>query len=119
MSTSPIFRTPTETRSRASFLLAGPKFPILFLAALPAAVVALASQGPAQQLSALISITWFSLVPLALFERWIALALPVLAGGFLIATLSVLPFGSTALTVDAWTTAAMFVLSLPRARIDS
>jgi len=121
MSTSPIFQTPVDEPAphRSSFLLAGPKFPVLFLAALPAAVVALSSQGPPQQLSALIAIAWFSLVPIALFERWIALALPVIAAAFLVATLVVLPFGSTALIVDAWATAAMFVLSLPRSTVET
>ena len=121
MSTTPIFQTPPDQPAphRSGFLLTGPKFPILFLAALPAAVVALSSQGPAQQLSALISIAWFSLVPIALFERWVGLALPVIAAAFLVATLVVLPFGSTALTVDACATAVMFILSLPRSTVES
>ena len=101
-------------RSRSSFLLAGPRFPILFLAALPAAVVALSSQGRGQQVSALIAIGWFSLVPIALYERWVALALPAVAAVFLAVTLAALPDGSTAMTVDIWVSAAMFVLSLPR-----
>jgi hypothetical protein len=94
--------------------LAGPRFPILFLTALPAAVVALSSDGHAQQVSALIALGWFSLVPIALYERWVALALPVVAAAFLVLTLAALPFNSTALIVDVWTSAAMFVLSLPR-----
>ena len=116
MSATPVDRMPmaAQTRSRSSFLLAGPKFPILFLAALPAAVVALSCEGRAQQVSALISIGWFSLVPIALYERWVAMALPVVAAAFLVLTLVALPFNSTALIVDVWTSAAMFVLSLPR-----
>jgi hypothetical protein len=116
MSATPVDRMPmaAQTRSRSSFLLAGPRFPILFLAALPAAVVALSCEGRAQQVSALISIGWFSLVPIALFERWVALALPVVAAVFLAVTLAALGDGSTAMTVDVWTSAAMFVLSLPR-----
>jgi len=104
----------SEASSRSKFLLAGPKFPILFLAALPAAVVALSSEGHAQQVSALIALGWFSLVPIALYERWVAMALPVVAAAFLVLTLFALPFNSTALIVDVWTSAAMFVLSLPR-----
>jgi hypothetical protein len=100
--------------SRSRFLLAGPKFPILFLTALPAAVVALSSEGHAQQVSALIALGWFSLVPIALYERWVAMALPIVAAAFLVLTLAALPFNSTALIVDVWTSAAMFVLSLPR-----
>ena len=106
-----------ETPSRSKFLVAGPKFPILFLTALPAAVVALSSDGHAQQVSALIALGWFSLVPIALYERWVALALPVVAAAFLVLTLVALPFNSTALIVDVWTSAAMFVLSLPRSGI--
>ncbi|HET6147867.1 MAG TPA: hypothetical protein VFH68_10075 [Polyangia bacterium] len=116
MSATPVDRLPmaAHTRPRSSFLLAGPRFPILFLAALPAAVVALSSGGRAQQVSALISIGWFTLVPIALYEHWVALALPAVAAAFLALTLAALPDGSTAMTVDVWTSAAMFVLSLPR-----
>ena len=126
MSTSPVVpaNLSAEARTRSSTLLAGPKFPILFAAALPAAVVALSTEGYAQRLSALISIGWFSLVPLALYERWVARALPMVAGAFLMAALAALPFESTALTfdvwvgvwVDVWTAAVMLVLSLPRSR---
>lgn len=105
-----------EARPRSSFLLAGPRFPILFLAALPATVVALSSGGRAQQVSALIAVGWFSLAPMALFERWVALALPIVAAAFLVLTLAALPAGSTALTVDVWTSAAMILLSLPVGR---
>jgi hypothetical protein len=116
MSATPVVSMPVvpETLPRSKFLLAGPKFPLLFLAALPAAVVALSSEGHAQQVSALIALGWFGLVPIALYERWIALALPFIAGAFLALTLAVLPFNSTELIVDVWTSAAMIVLSLPR-----
>jgi hypothetical protein len=116
MSASPFSSVPqvTRTRSAAKLLLAGPKFPLMFLTALPAAVVALASVGRAQQVSGLIALGWFSLVPLALYERWVAIALPMVAAGFLILTLFALPFNSAAFVVDVWTAAAMFVLSLPR-----
>jgi hypothetical protein len=119
MSATPVVSMPvvTETRSRSRFLLAGPKFPILFLSALPAAVVALSAEGHAQQVSALIALGWFSLVPIALYERWVALALPVVAAAFMVLTLVALPFNSTALIVDVWTSAAMFVLSLPRSAL--
>ena len=60
------------------------------------------------------SLGWFSLVPIALYERWIALALPFVAAAFLVVTLALLPFASTAMTVDVWSSAAMLVLSLPR-----
>jgi len=118
MSATPVIpiRVVAETRPRYQYLLAGPRFPILLLAALPAAVVALSSEGHAQQVSALISIGWFSLVPTALYERWVALALPIVAAAFLVLTLVVLPFASTAQTVDVWASAAMLVLSLPRSR---
>ena len=118
MSATPVIPIPAvaETRRRSRYLLTGPRFPILFLAALPAAVVALSSGGHAQRVSALISIGWFSLVPIALYERWVALALPIVAAAFLALTLAVLPFASTAQTVDAWAAAAMLVLSLPRSR---
>ena len=118
MSAPPVVRISlaAQARSRSSFLLAGPKFPILFLAALPATVVALSSSGRAQQVSALIAVGWFSLAPVALFERWVALALPIVAAAFLVLTLAALPAGSTALTVDVWTSAAMIVLSLPVSR---
>jgi hypothetical protein len=82
--------------------------------ALPAAVVAFASVGHAQQVSGLIALGWFSLVPIALYERWVALVLPMVASSFLILTLIALPFNSVAFVVDVWTAAAMFVLSLPR-----
>lgn len=116
MSATPVASMPvvTETHHRSKFLLAGPKFPLLFLTALPAAVVALSSEGHAQQVSALIALGWFSLVPIALYERWVALALPIVAGAFLVLTLAALPFNSMALIVDVWTSAAMFILSLPR-----
>jgi hypothetical protein len=116
MSASPFASTSEESRTRSGskFLLAGPKFPIMFLTALPAAVVALASVGHAQQVSGLIALGWFSLVPIALYERWVALALPVVAAGFLVLTLIALPFNSAAFVVDIWTSAAMFVLALPR-----
>ena len=61
------------------------------MTALPAAVVALSSEGHAQQVSALIALGWFSLVPIALYERWVALALPVVAAAFLVLTLVFLP----------------------------
>ena len=89
---------------------------MLFAAALPAAVVALACDGRAQRLSALIAIGWFSLVPVALYNRWVAAALPVVAAAFLTMTLAALPLGSTPLTVDVWTSAALLVLSLPGPR---
>ena len=119
MSATPVASMPvvTDTRSRSKFLLAGPRFPVLFLAALPAAVVALSAEGHAQQVSALIALGWFSLVPIALYERCVALALPVVAAAFLVLTLVALPFNSTALIVDVWTAAAMFVLSLPRSAL--
>jgi len=102
----------SEARPRPAFLLPAPKFPVLLLAALPAAVVALSSEGRAQQVSALIAIGWFSLVPIALFERWVALALPVVAAAFLALALAALPTGSAAQTVDFWSSATLFVLSL-------
>jgi hypothetical protein len=118
MSTTPVIpgTMAGDARPRSSTLLAGPKFPILFAAGLPAAVIALSAEGYAQRVSALISLGWFSLVPMALYERWVARALPVVAAAFLVASLAALPFGSAALTVDVWTSAAMFVLSLPRSR---
>ena len=68
MSATPVIpiRVVAETPRRSGYLLTGPRFPILFLAALPAAVVALSSGGDAQRVSALISIGWFSLIPIAL-----------------------------------------------------
>ncbi len=104
------------TRFRPTAVLSGPKFPILFAAALPAAVMALACGGPAQRLGALIAIGWFSLVPLALYNCWVAVALPVVAAAFLAMTLGALaavPVGSTPLTVDLWTAAVLLLLSLP------
>ena len=71
-------------------------------------------------MSALIAIGWFSLVPIALFERWVALALPVVAAAFLALALAALPAGSAAQTVDFWTSATLFVLALlagPRPQI--
>jgi hypothetical protein len=102
-------------RSRSRILLPGPMFPILLAAALPPAVSALASGGRAQQVSSFISIGWASLVPLSLFESWAARVLPLAAALFLVVALVALPFASTAMSVDAWTAAAMCVLSLTRA----
>jgi len=115
MSEPELISAPRFARSRRSrLLLAGPKFPIMCMAALPAGVVALASVGHAQKLSALIAIGWLALTPLALYERWAAIALPIAAGCFLLLTMLVLPFNSAAFIVDAWTSLAMLVLSLPR-----
>jgi hypothetical protein len=104
-----------EPRSPSRGLLPGPMFPVLFAAALPPAVSALASGGRAQQVSSLISIGWASLVPLSLYESWAARVLPLAAVLFLVVALVALPFASTAMSVDAWTAVAMCVLSLPRA----
>jgi|SRR4051812_25371938 hypothetical protein len=120
MSATPAASMPvvSEVHQRSKFLLAGPKFPLLFLTALPAAVVALSSDGHPQQVSAFIALGWFTLVPVALYDRWVALALPVVSAGFLVLSLAALPFGSPALIVDVCTSVAMFVLSLPRHRRD-
>jgi len=118
MSEPELISTPRFAEARRSrLLLAGPKFPIMCLTALPAGVVALASIGHAQQLSALIAVGWLALAPMALYERWAAIALPIVAGCFLLLTMLLLPFNSAAFIVDAWTTLAMLVLSLPRKSI--
>jgi hypothetical protein len=98
----------------AEKLLAGSKFPVMYLIALPAAVVAFASVGPAQYVSALVAAAWFGLLPFTLYGRWATVALPLVSAALLVATVLALPFNSVAFVVDFWTTGAMFFLSLPR-----
>jgi hypothetical protein len=106
---------PPLTRATARpALLTGSKFPVMYLIALPAAVVAVASVGAAQYVSGLIAAAWFGLLPFTLYSRRAAAALPVVSAGLLVATLLALPFNSSAFVVDFWTTGAMFFLSLPR-----
>jgi hypothetical protein len=51
MSATPVIpiRVVAETPHRSQYLVTGPRLPILFLAALPAAVVALSSEGHAHK----------------------------------------------------------------------
>jgi hypothetical protein len=115
MSVSPLISASSVARPRRGrLLLAGPKFPVMCLTALPAGVVALASVGAEQQVSGIIAIGWLALAPMALYERWAAIALPIVAAGFLLLVMAALPFNSAAFIVDAWTTLAMIVLALPR-----
>jgi hypothetical protein len=86
----------------------------MILLALPVAVVAMASSGIAQRAGALIAGAWFVLVPSALYNRWVTLALPAASGTFLVLTVAFLPFNSPAFVVDFWASAALFLLSLPR-----
>jgi hypothetical protein len=114
MSAPQAVSTATLARERRRHLLAGPRFPIMCLTALPAAVVALATEGAAQRVSGIIALGWLGLALIALYERWATIALPIAAAAFLVLTIAVLPFNSAAFVVDVWTTAAMFVLALPR-----
>jgi hypothetical protein len=112
---APQFVSESLSQSRGTdWLLAGSKCPTLYLVALPAVVVALAATGTAQLVTGIIVVAWFALLPLALYARRAAIALPVVAAGFMILTLVTLPFNSAAFVVDIWTSAAMFFLSLPR-----
>ena len=100
--------------SGAEALLAGHKFPIMYLIALPAAVVAFASVGAAQFVSGLVAAAWFVLLPFTLYGRWATVALPAVSAALIVTTVLALPFNSVAFVVDFWTSGAMFFLSLPR-----
>jgi len=104
----------TIARSPVSELLPGPRYIALYLIALPAAVVALASSGRAQLVSGLIAALWFAGAPAALFSRTAAKALPVVSAFFLVVTVLTLPFNSIAFATDLTTTVVMFLVSFPR-----
>jgi hypothetical protein len=95
-------------------LAAGGRFLALLLLDLPLAVVGMASVGIAQWVSGLFAGAWFILVLNALYNRWFTVALPIASGAFLIVVILALPFNSPAFIVDFWTTALLFLLSLPR-----
>jgi uncharacterized membrane protein YqaE (UPF0057 family) len=105
--------TAFSPRSPALFT-PGPRFLAIFMLALPPAVVALSSGGITQQVSAASAISWFALVPAALYARWALAALPVAALASLAATVAVIPFNSAAFWANICTAAAMFLASLPR-----
>jgi uncharacterized membrane protein YdfJ with MMPL/SSD domain len=95
-------------------LVSGPRLTAMVLAALPAAVVAMSTTGRAQHVSGLIAATWLVLVLIAVYRPWAAVALPVIAAGFIVLTVLALPFHSAPFIVDVWASMAMLVLSLPR-----
>ena len=105
---------PVHAQAPASDLrLAGRKVPVMALTALPAAVIAMSAVTTAPKLSGIIAGLWLTLLPLSLYKRWAALALPFVAGAFLVFTVLVLPFNSAAFVVDFWTSVLMLILALP------
>jgi hypothetical protein len=110
----------TATVRAVSFpglLAPGPKFLALYLLAVPVAVVAFASVGPARYLSAIVAATWLALAPVALYAKWAAILLPVAGGAFLLLSAALLPFNSFAFVVDLWAALAMLISSAPRHRM--
>jgi hypothetical protein len=99
-----------------TLLRPGPRFLAFFVPVLPAAVMAFASIGTAQLVSALIAVSWIVLVPAALYLRWAARLLPVLSACFLLLAVITLPFNSAAFVINLWTTLAMFLMSFPKRR---
>jgi hypothetical protein len=92
----------------------GARFLAMALTALPAAVVGLAASSFLERTSGFIAVAWLSLVPAALYRPRAALALPFIAGAFLLFTVLALPFNSLAFVVDFWTSVLMLILALPR-----
>jgi hypothetical protein len=94
-------------------LLPGPRYIAFYLLALPVFVMALASTGVEQLVSALIAVTWLALTPIALYTRRVALLLPIASAVFLGVGVLTLSFDSAAFVVDVTTTVVMFLVSFP------
>lgn len=94
-------------------LPAGGRFQTMLLLAVPVAAMGMASSGAMRWLGVTFAATWITLVVAAMWRRWLALLLPVLAVAFLVLTVVELPFNSPASIVDYWTAVALTYLSLP------
>jgi hypothetical protein len=97
---------------RADLLHPGPKMLLMALTALPPAVVGLSAPLALEGLSGVLAGLWLALLPVALYRRAAAVALPVTAGALLLFAVLALPFNSPAFVVDYWSAATMLVLAL-------
>jgi hypothetical protein len=105
---------PAQLTARDLLQVPGRKVPVMTLAALPALVVGMSATETAPQIGGSIALLWLILVPCSLFQAWAAIALPVVAGGFLVFTMLALPFNSAPFVVDFWTSVLLLGLGLPR-----
>jgi hypothetical protein len=108
--------TQIKTLPGSDLVAPGARFIALALTALPAAVVGLSASSFLERTSGFIAAAWVVLVPAALYKPRAALALPMVAGAFLVFTVLALPFNSLSFVVDFWTSVLMLILALPRRR---
>jgi hypothetical protein len=94
-------------------LPAGARFQTMLLLAVPVVAMGLASAGFARWLGVAFAATWIVLDVVAVWNRWVALVLPVVAAAFFVLTLVALPFNSPPSIVDYWTAVALTYLALP------
>ena len=88
--------------------------PVMAVTILPVAVVGMMATANTHKLSLGFALIWLFLVPWALFKRWAALALPVVAGSLLAYAVVILPLDSATFIVDYWTSAFLLLLTWPR-----
>ena len=81
---------------------------------MPVAIVGMSALALFARLSLVFALAWLILLPLAIYKRWAALALPAVAASLLAFAIFVLPFESLAFTVDYWTSALLLLMSWPR-----
>jgi hypothetical protein len=105
---------PAQLTARDLLQVPGRKVPVMTLAALPPLVVGMSGTSTAPQIGGSIALLWVILVPCSLYRAWAALALPVVAGGFLVFTMLALPFNTAPFVVDFWTSVLLLALGLPR-----
>jgi hypothetical protein len=100
--------------SGRSILIPGKKTPIMAVTVLPVAIVGMSAGASLAKLSLLFALLWLTMLPLAIYKRWAAYALPIVAASLLALTVLALPFDSAAFMVDYWTSALWLMMSWPR-----
>lgn len=113
-SSSPQSDSRPRNHRSAGLLTPGPRFLAIYLLALPPAIAAMSSDAVTMQVSAIIALGWFALVPLALYARWAVTALSAMALVSMVATIAALPFNSGPFWANICTSALMFLATLPR-----
>ena len=105
--------------SRRVFTERGPSM-LNWLVALPPLVVGMAAHGFSNFLGVVLAVGWLILLPVAAYLPRSALALlpTIFAAAVFVTTLLKIPFNSAAFWVYSWTSLAMMLMTIPKARRD-
>jgi hypothetical protein len=87
---------------------------VMAVTILPVAIAGMMASANTAKLSLGFALAWLFLVPCAIYKRWAAMALPVVAASLLAYSVLVLPFNSAAFMIDYWTSALLLLMSWSR-----